>query len=104
MNISESFTSQEFAAALKHLKPGKAPGPDSICPELITHAGAALKSWLCGFLFSCLRHLKIQKILEKSTDSGDPQTQEACRGPENLSSHLLALRSLQDSRVAHTRS
>ena len=26
VNTSESFTSQEFAAALKHLKPGKAPG------------------------------------------------------------------------------
>ena len=46
VNISESFTFQEFAAVLKHLKPGKAPGPNSICPELITHAGAALKSWL----------------------------------------------------------
>ena len=44
-NISESFISQEFAAALKHLKPGKAPGPDFICRELKTHAGAALKSW-----------------------------------------------------------
>ena len=44
VNNSESFTSQEFATTLKHLKPGKAPGSDSICPELITHAGAALKS------------------------------------------------------------
>ena len=66
MNISESFTSQEFAAALKHLKPGKAPGPDSICPELITHAGAALKSWLCGFLSSCLRHLKTPKVRRRA--------------------------------------
>ena len=41
VSIYESFISQEFAAGLKHLKPGKAPGPDSICPELITHAGAA---------------------------------------------------------------
>ena len=65
-NISESFTSQEFAAALKHLKPGKAPGPDSIFPELITHAGAALKSWLCGFLSSCLRHLKIPKVWRRT--------------------------------------
>ena len=62
VNISGSFTFQEFAAALKHLKPGKAPGPDSVCPELITHTGAVLKSWLCGFLFSCLRHLKIPKV------------------------------------------
>ena len=51
MNISESFTFQEFAAALIHLKPGKAPGPDSICPELIIHAGAALKSWFVSLFF-----------------------------------------------------
>ena len=45
VNISDNFSQREFAAALQHLKPGKAPGPDSICPELILHAGAALKSW-----------------------------------------------------------
>ena len=61
-NISGDFTSAELAAALKHLKPGRAPGPDSICPELIIHAGPALICWLCDFLSSCLRHLKIPKI------------------------------------------
>ena len=66
MDISESVTSQEFAAALKHLKSGKAPGLDSIFPELITHAGAALKSWLCGFLSSCLWHLKIAKVWKRA--------------------------------------
>ena len=30
VNISESFTSQEFAASLRHLKPGKCLGPDDI--------------------------------------------------------------------------
>ena len=44
VNISESFTSQEFAAARKHLKPGKTSDSDSICSDLITHAGSALKS------------------------------------------------------------
>ena len=44
VNISDNFSQREFAAALQHLKPGKAPGPDYICPELILHAGAALKS------------------------------------------------------------
>ena len=39
-NISENFSQREFTAALQHLKPGKAPAPDSICPELIVHAGA----------------------------------------------------------------
>ena len=68
VNISESFTSQEFAAALKHLKPGKAPGPDSICQELIIHAGAALKSWLRGFLSFCLRHLKIPKVWRRALE------------------------------------
>ena len=62
VNISDSFLQREFAAALQHLKPGKAPGPDSICFELILHAGAALKSWLHDFLSSCLRRLKIPKI------------------------------------------
>ena len=49
VNISDNFSQREFAAALQHLKPDKAPGPDSICPELILHAGAALKSWLRAF-------------------------------------------------------
>ena len=43
VNISDNFSQREFAAALQHLKPGKAPGPDSICPELILHAGTVLK-------------------------------------------------------------
>ena len=44
VNISDTFSQREFTAALQHSKPGKAPGPDSICSELILHAGAALKS------------------------------------------------------------
>ena len=54
VNISDNFSQREFAAALQHLKPGKAPGPDFICSELILIAGAALKSWLRDFLSSCL--------------------------------------------------
>ena len=66
VNISDNFSQREFTAALQHLKPGKAPGPDSICPELILHAGAALKSWLRDFLSSCLRQLKILKIWRRA--------------------------------------
>ena len=62
VNISDNFSQIEFTAALQHLKSGKAPGPDSICPEFILHAGAALKSWLREFLSSCWRRLKIPKI------------------------------------------
>ena len=66
VNISGNFTSREFAVALQHLKPGKDPGTDSICPKLIIHAGAAIKSSLCGFLSSCLRRLKISKIWRRT--------------------------------------
>ena len=66
VDISDNFSQREFAADLKHLKPGKAPGPDSICPELILHTGAALKFWLRDFIFSCLRRLKIPKIWRRA--------------------------------------
>ena len=66
VNISDNFSQREFAAALQRLKPGKAPGPDSICPELILYAGAALKSWLRDFLSSCSRRLKIPKIWKRA--------------------------------------
>ena len=62
VNISDIFLQREFTAALQHLKPGKAPGPNYIFPELINHAGATLKSWLRDFLSYCLRRLKIPKI------------------------------------------
>ena len=66
VNISDNFSQREFAAVLQRFKPGKAPGPNSICPELILHAGAALKSWLRDFFSSCLRRLKISKIWRKA--------------------------------------
>ena len=66
VNISGDFSPKEFAAALNHLKPGKAPGPDPICPELLIHAGPGLKLWLCGFLSSCLCQFKIQKVWRRA--------------------------------------
>ena len=64
--ISDTSSQREFITALQRLKRGKALGPDSICPELIIHAGFALKSWLCDFLSSCLRRLKIFKIWKRA--------------------------------------
>ena len=66
VNISDNFSHRDFTAALQHLKLGKAQGPDSICSELILHAVAALKSWLRDFFSSCLRRLKISKILRRA--------------------------------------
>ena len=64
VNISEDFFLQENS--LLHLKPGKAPDPDSICPELVIHAGPSLKFWLCGFLYSWLSQLKIPKVWRRA--------------------------------------
>ena len=83
MNVCGSFTPSEFAAALKHLKPGKAPGPDSICPELLLHAGAALKSWLCGFLSSCLHHLKIPIIWRRALVVAIPKPMKPVEDPKS---------------------
>ena len=83
VNVCESFTPLEFAAALIHLKPGKAPGPDSICPELLLHAGAALKSWLCGFLSSCLHHLKIPKIWRRALVVAIPTPMKPVEDPKS---------------------
>ena len=65
-SISGDFTLEKFTSALQQLKLGKAPGPDSIFPEIILHAGAALKSWLNKFLSSCMHHLKLPKIWRRA--------------------------------------
>ena len=83
VNISDNFTQREFTAGLQHLKPGKAPGPDSICPELILHAGAALKSWLCDFLSSCLRRLKIPKIWRRALVVAIPKPAKPVGDPKS---------------------
>ena len=58
-SISHDFMSEEFSSALQLLKTRKAPGPDSISPELILHAGVALKTWLNKFLSSCMRQQRL---------------------------------------------
>ena len=65
-SLTREFSAAEFADALQKLKPGKAPGPDQICPELILHAGPIIKSWLRKFLSSCLCQLRIPKVWRRS--------------------------------------
>ena len=83
VNISDNFSQREFAAALQHLKPGKAPGPDSICSELILYAGAALKSWLRDYLSSCLRRLKIFKIWRRALVVAIPKPTKPVGDPKS---------------------
>ena len=83
VNISNNFSEREFTAALQHLKPGKAPLPDSICSKLILHAGAALKSWLRDFLSSCLRRLKIPMIWRRALLIVIPKPTKPVRDPKS---------------------
>ena len=83
VNISDNFSQREFTAALQHLKPGKAPGPDSIFSELILHSGVALNSWLRDFLSSCLRRLKIPKIRRKALVFATPKPVKPVGDPKN---------------------
>ena len=83
VNISDKFSQREFTAALQHLKPCKAPGPDSICSKRILHAGAALKSWLCDFLSSCLRRLKIPKIWKRALVVAIPKPTKSVGDPKS---------------------
>ena len=64
-SISEPFRPEEFAAALRRLKPGKSPGLDSIFPEFILHAGSAVKSWFCDFLIPACANSKFQRSGEE---------------------------------------
>ena len=43
-HFNEKMHTQEFSAALPHLKPEKTPGANFICREFEVYAGAGLKS------------------------------------------------------------
>ena len=83
VNISDTFSQKEFTATLQHLKPDKVPGPDSISPELIVYAGAALKSWLHDFLSSCLHRLKILKIWRRALVVAMPKPMKPVGDPKS---------------------
>ena len=93
VTISENFSLREFTASLQHLA-GKI--PDSICPEHIIHAGAALKSWLREFLSFLLAPTQNFQDLEKSTCSCDLKANATRREPKELSTDIFALCPLQD--------
>ena len=48
------------------LKPDKAPGPDSMCQELILHVGAALERWLNDPISSCMHQLNLPKTWRRA--------------------------------------
>ena len=88
---SENFSQREFTATLQHLKPGRAPGPDSICPQLIT----ALKSWFLDFLSSCLCQFKIPKICWRAIVIMIPKPMKPVGDPKNDISNLCPMQDPQ---------
>ena len=98
VNIFDNFSQREFTAALQHLKPGKAPGPDSICSELILHAGAALKSWFRDFLSSYLRRLKIPKIWRRVLVVAIPKPIKPVRPQKVIDEYLCSVSLTRSSR------
>jgi len=82
-SISEPLRPEEFAAALRRLKPGKSPGLDSTLPEFILHAGSALKSWFCYFPNSCMRQLKIPKIWRRPLVVAIPKPEKPLGDPKS---------------------
>ena len=83
VNIFGNFSPREFAAALHYLKPGKTPGPDSICQQLLVHAGPGLKFYLRGFFSSCLRQLKIPKVWRRALVVAIPKPSKPVEDPQS---------------------
>ena len=102
VNISDNFSQREFAAALQHIKAGKAPGPDSICSELILHAGANLKSWLRDFISSCLRRLKIPNIWRRALVVAIPKPASPWGTQRVIDRYLCSVSSTRSSRGLST--
>jgi len=69
--------------ALQQLKPGKALGPDFICPEHVLNAGSALTSWLYKFLSSCLQHFKLPKIWRRAAVVAIPKPKKPPGDPKS---------------------
>ena len=85
MNISGTFSQREFTAALRHLKSGKATGPDFFL-ELVIFAGATLKLWLLNFVSSCSRQLEILKIWRRALVMAIPKSMKPVGDPKSYRS------------------
>ena len=102
VNISDNFSQRQFAAALQHLKSGKAPGPDSICSELILHAGAALKSWLRDFISSCLHDSKFPRSGEERLWSRSQNQQSPCGTQRVINRYFFSVSPTRSSKGLST--
>ena len=97
---TSEFSRAEFVDALHKLKPGKARGPDQICPELILYAGPIIKSWLRKFLSSCLCQLRIPKVCRRLLAVTIPKSNKPLNDAKSYRPISFFLLPLQDSREA----
>ena len=81
--FEEDFTIQELNTAIKKAKSGKAPGPDKVANEMISHLGhlAKLKilllinkTWQSGKLPKSWKTAKVTPILKNGKPAGNPQS------------------------------
>ena len=61
-DLARDFSYEELTIAFKHLRHGKAPGPDNIHAEFLIHAGDDAKEWLRKFFKKCLLTCKLPRI------------------------------------------
>ena len=66
-DLARDFSYEELTIALKHLRHGKAPGPDNIHAEFLIHAGVRAKEWLRKFFNKCLQTCKLPRIWRRAT-------------------------------------
>ncbi|KAJ3605357.1 hypothetical protein NHX12_027404 [Muraenolepis orangiensis] len=65
-NLSGDFTPAELKDVMAKLKQGKAPGPDNIHPEFVTHQCEITSAWLCAFFSACLRRSKLPRTWRRA--------------------------------------
>ena len=53
-------------AAVRHLKSGKAQGPDHIAPEFIINCGTLMLNWLREFFSQCMHSLRLPKLWRRA--------------------------------------
>lgn len=61
-NLCNDFSTAEMDEALKNLNDGKAPGPDYLHNEFLTHLSPPAKTWLMTFLSHCLKSARVPNI------------------------------------------
>ena len=61
-DLCSDFTVDDMQQALRSLRSGKAPEPDSIHPEFLMHLGTECQNWLRMFMTNCMQARRYPKV------------------------------------------